>query len=467
MLRFTVLLAAVTATAASLPRVSFAQQGGLSPPDGGLTVDGGPDGGGHSAPTGRPELAAPTPPPDESNGGSGDGDKGSRTGPDEPRRAVGDEGLGETEAASPGNYTVRMLLQTRYRLTFPDITAGLVDQVNQLLTDPASAAHALQSIRDAAREHDGLDISRAFLRLTFRPNEIVSGKLLLDFAELLHKNERKTVKLAFIQVTPEETVSVYAGLFKIPFSLLELLPIADYELADVGPTDELIKDLGFGGRDIGVMVDVAPLRKKKWLHLQLGAFTGENGGAQSWRGPGVVAGRAVWRPNKHFRVGLDGAWRPRAVGDWETGVRLEKYAAGRAASVDLTIVWKKFELRTEAMLGDRTDLGPTAGLIVARRPAARTFVAAWALLAKRFVVSSNFTLIPAARAEWLDEEREVPSGRSVYLTAGFNIDYQNRLRLLLDVSRLWIDPGTPDRSLEFVQFRSDATIGIVQLQMKL
>jgi hypothetical protein len=34
------------------------------------------------------------------------------------------------------------------------------------------------------------------------------------------------------------------GLFKRPYSLLELLPIAEFEFADVGPTDDVIKELG-------------------------------------------------------------------------------------------------------------------------------------------------------------------------------------------------------------------------------
>jgi hypothetical protein len=325
----------------------------------------------------------------------------------------------------------------------------------------------LRRIREAAREHDGLDINRAFFRLTIRPNAVVSGKLLIDFAELLHKNQKKSVKLAYAELAPNDTVAVFVGLFKIPFSLLELLPIADYELADVGPTDDLIKDLGFGGRDIGVMIDVAPLRKKKWLHLNLGVFQGDNKGPQSYRGPGIVAGRIVFRPTKHFRFGVDGVWRPRAVGEWDTGAYAQKYDGGRAASADITVAFKKFELRAEAMLGDRTDLGPSAGLIIWRRPAATTFAAAWILAARRFVLSDNFVLMPAARAEWLDEEREAPIGRSVYLTGGLNLDYQNRVRLLLDVSRLWIDPGTPDRSLATIQYRSNNTLVIMQLQLRI
>ena len=384
---------------------------------------------------------------------------------DEGRQAVGDDGLGDADDTA--TYTIRMLLQTRYQLAFPDITQGLVDQVSQSFTDPSFVDHNLQLIRESARANDGLSINRAFLRLTVRPNDVINGKLLIDFAELLHKNQKRSLKLAYVEITPNDTFAIYAGLFKIPFSLLELLPIADFELADVGPTDELIKDLGFGGRDIGVMIDVAPLRKKKWLHINVGAFQGDNNGPQDFRGPGILAARLILRPNKHFRFGIDGVWRPRAVADWGTGTRVQKYDGGRAASADLTVAFKKFELRSEAMLGDRTDLGPTAGLIIWRRPEARTFFAAWALATMRFVLNDNFTLMPAARAEWLDEEREVPIGRSIYLTGGLNLDYQNRLRLLLDVSRLWIDPGTPDRSLLFIQFRSNNTLAILQLQLKI
>jgi hypothetical protein len=199
----------------------------------------------------------------------------------------------------------------------------------------------------------------------------------------------------------------------------------------------------------------------------LGVFQGDNSGPQSYRGPGIMAGRIIFRPSKHFRLGVDGVWRPRAVGEWDTGAYLQKYDGGRAASADVTVAFKKFELRAEAMLGDRTDLGPSAGLIIHRRPSNSTFAAAWLLAVRRFVLNDNFTLMPAARAEWLDEEREAPVGRSVYLTGGLNLDYQNRVRLLLDVSHLWIDPGTQDRSLATIQFRSNNTLAILQLQLRI
>ncbi|MES1207529.1 MAG: hypothetical protein ABUS79_16460, partial [Pseudomonadota bacterium] len=208
------------------------------------------------------------------------------------KRASGDEGIGDSDGASSGAVTIRTLLQTRFRLTFPQITTA---QAARLPADPVSAGFARELIRETARHDDGFNINRAFLRLTARPTETISGKLLVDFAELLHKNEKKALKLAYGEIAPNESVTVYAGLFKIPFSLLELLPIADFELADVGPTDELIKDLGFGGRDIGTMVEVAPLQKKKWLHISAGAFRGNNNGYQSYRGPGIFAGRVVTR----------------------------------------------------------------------------------------------------------------------------------------------------------------------------
>jgi hypothetical protein len=50
-------------------------------------------------------------------------------------------------------------------------------------------------------------------------------------------------------------------------------------------------------------------------------------------------------------------------------------------------------------------------------------------------------LMPAVRAEWLDVDRKNPGGGRSYLTAGFNVELNANVRLLLDASRYDVQEG--------------------------
>ena len=50
--------------------------------------------------------------------------------------------------------------------------------------------------------------------------------------------------------------------------------------------------------------------------------------------------------------------------------------------------------------------------------------------------------MPGVRLEWLDSDRQNPVGNHYALSGALNIDFDPRLRLLLDVTHQWVDPGT-------------------------
>jgi hypothetical protein len=252
-----------------------------------------------------------------------------------------------------------------------------------------------------------------------------------------------------------------AGLFKIPFSLLELLPIADYEFADVGPTDNLIKDLGFAGRDVGVMVNLSPLHAAKLLHLQAGVFDGDNDKAQTHVMPAMLAARASSHPIGPLRLGVDCAYRPHAVSDTDAGSTFEKYSEGGACSADASVSYGHFGLRGEWLAGKRTDT-PTIG-----SRSRHDFMAAWAVATYRLKLSRKMALLPALRAEWLDEDQPSALGQTTYLTAAMNLDLSASARLLFDLSRSTVQVGTRDRTAAAPIYKPSANIGAIQLQLKL
>ncbi|HWA75609.1 MAG TPA: hypothetical protein VG937_24910 [Polyangiaceae bacterium] len=379
---------------------------------------------------------------------------------DAPPRDTGDESFGGDDSTNAGTYTLRTLIQTRYVRTAPDIGTELEERL-----DPEFRAHMkyIDLMREGARNNDGLRLERVFLRATANPVRSFGLKMLVDFGELVRKNQKKALKLAFGELRPNKSITVTTGLFKIPFSLLELLPIADFEFADVGPTDNLIKDLGIAGRDVGVMVDVAPLRKGQWLHLQAGIFNGDNDNAQRHVNPAIVAGRITSRPVSALRLGVDCAYRTQAVSDTNAGNTFEKYAEGGACSADASLsLSHHLSLRGEWLAGKRTD---TPTLLPLGR-GTHNFMAAWLAVVYRLKLTDRMALMPAFRAEWLDQDQPANVGQITYLTAAMNLEFSPSARLLFDLSRSNVQVGTRDASTSTI-YAPSATIGVVQLQFKL
>jgi hypothetical protein len=323
---------------------------------------------------------------------------------------------------------IRTLTQVRYRNTWP--------VQSQLTRDPGIRQEQLAT----AEVQDGYEIHRAFLRFISRPIRPVQTVLLLDFAELLRKKQQHALKYAYAKIDVTRQVQLEVGLFKRTFSLLELLPIADYELAEMGPTDDFAKQLGYAGRDVGVMVKVSPLPSKRQLSVFLGAYGGDLQEGYDASPIKVVTARLESKPWKFLRLGTDAAFRTdssvvvqsHTVGTDKIFTEDMALYRGMAASSDVTLHLGGFELRTEGMLGRRTD--PWRAL-------ARNFAAAWAVAAYRFRVG-KVAVMPAVRAEWLDVDRDRPVGARYYYSAGLNVEPLRPLRVLVDFSYYSVDRGT-------------------------
>ena len=310
----------------------------------------------------------------------------------------------------------------------------LLVQARWGVTQPISSRVGERAI---AQEPDGWVLNRAMWRVSARPIAQVSAKVLLDFASLRTGDTVQTVKLAYTQVELHSRVQLVAGLFKRPFSLLELLPIGEHEFGDNGRTDGLIKDTGVAGRDVGVMVQVSPLPRKKLLKVSLAAFQGGVAG-QTARVDGLWAMRLESTPWKHLHLGADLAWRRRAA-DHDLGTADGPQAAGLAWSADVMLDWKRWDLRAEVLGGDRTDL---ENRVNSRFDTpALTYLGAWALALYRIPVHKS-VLMPGVRVEWLDADREHPVGAHLAVSAVVNVDFDARLRLLMDVTRQWVEDGT-------------------------
>jgi hypothetical protein len=360
-------------------------------------------------------------------------------GPKEPEAAfTGDpfgDDVGGDDGAKAGVLNLRALLQARYRHTSATPSKN---------TRPGYALREDVLVRDG----DGFALQRFFVRLGADPIPELGFKAILDFAKL--DNPENVLKQAYATVRPvPKRVEVAIGILKLPFSSMELDPIARFELSELGTTDDLIKNLGFAGRDVGAELMVAPLPKPKLLRLTLGAFGGHAKDEQA--SPlGAIGARLESKPLKGLRLGIDAVGMPNSHDykrPFETSgkdvlpnppdplyPREVRWAAGKAYSADVSFERHHLTLRTEGLLGDRVDVNERYG--------ARSFWAAWALAAYD-VHAGWLRLTPVVRAEWLDTDRDHDVGRRRELSAGVGVPYKKRMRFLVDVRRSSVQRGTP------------------------
>jgi len=92
--------------------------------------------------------------------------------------------------------------------------------------------------------------------------------------------------------------------------------------------------------------------------------------------------------------------------------------------------------------------------------------AAWMIAAIRIPLGMP-VLMPTARVEWLDADREHPIGQRFLYTGALNLDLTDKVRLLLDVSRTEVQTGSFPLSNAPVLFDRRATVLVGQVQVKI
>lgn len=386
--------------------------------------------------------------------------------PQESPSAPGDP-WGDGDGTRIGPLGLRTLVQVRYATTF---------------ADPSTNPRTDYVVREnyLARQGDGWKLNRLFLRMTIDPTPYLGLKAILDFSELAAGHTTSTVKQAYTTLRPFESAhfEVLAGIMKLPFSTMELDPIAEFELANLGISDDLIKDLGFGGRDLGAQVVYSPFSKARWLTAVVGAFGGH--AEDEHASPvGTISARLESRPLKGLRLGVDGAVQPRDLEykrPFDTSSKdvlpnppdpfyptAKYWRKGNAASADVSFDRYHFDARAEVMAGDRTDVMNAYG--------AQRFMAGWALLAYRFKLGP-LKLRPAIRAEWLDADATRQGGVRRQVSVALGLWHTKNVLFLLDATHVdveknspLLDPPTPLQTDPYLEL--SRTVGTVQLQVRL
>ena len=330
----------------------------------------------------------------------------------------------------------RFLLQTHYRQSFGE-------------SKNPNANYRIDE-ENLLHQNDGWYFNRLFWRLDAEPSKYLGYKMLFDLAEFQHNDGKQAIKQAFVSLRPvPKHLHFVVGVLKLPYSILELDPIAKFEFTKMGDADDLTKGMGFAGRDVGAEVVVSPLAKSKQLTLALGLFRGhahdENASLI-----GAVGGRAESYPVRGLRLGVDFVDMPkteRYLNPLATGKktllpnpedpnfpRSQTWLKGHAFSGDITFMRWRLMLRTEGMLGTRIDNDTLYR--------AKKFGAVWAIAAYRFPVGTA-ELQPAIRAELLDTDLDHRVGLRRTLSASVAAYIMTSIRLMIDVARQDVQANSP------------------------
>ncbi|HVY25223.1 MAG TPA: hypothetical protein VHB79_01675 [Polyangiaceae bacterium] len=373
-----------------------------------------------------------------------------------------------TNAAELPKYDFDAFVRVRYKQSWVSISPRLRSLVERQLSDPSLTAASLRAIADTARETDGITPTRAELRLHARTSPALEGELRLDAARLLVAEEAgQAVRELVARWTPLRPVALSVGIFALPFSLHELFEQRSFPLTDEGPSHALLEHLRFYGRDVGIMATLRPLRDDA-LSLDLAAADGGAVGAQDYRGPGLLCGRITAQPWRQLQLTSALSVRPHALDAWweELRYRYQAFDRGAAVSTSAALFLGRWTLRAEWLAGKRTDNDVTVPVAL-RRGAARAFTALWAMASTELPVR-GLKLVPVARAEWLDTDRDHPDvGELIHLSVGLAVDLDRHVRLTGELSRHLVQAGTRDFTFEILRYQADVTSGTLQLQLGL
>lgn len=345
--------------------------------------------------------------------------------------------FGTAASTHAGPIDLRAMLQVRYSTRF--VSASTSPRADYVVREEY-----------LAHQGEGWQLHRLFLRLGADPSESLSFKTILDFAELAQGHVASTVKQAYVDLHPlGKGAHLLAGLLKLPFSSMELDPIADYELANLGISDDLIKAEGYAGRDVGAEIVVAPLHKPRHLRLLAGAFAGHSHDEHA-SPVGAIGARVQSEPLKGLQFGAGALRLPWSLSyqrPFDTSSKdvlpsppdpfyptAKYWRPGTAVGVDVGLERWHLRLRTEALIGDRTDVANAYG--------AEHFAALWALVAYRFRAGS-LHFMPAVRAEWLDADRDHSGGVREQLSLAWSTLFSKDIRCVLDASRVLVEEGSP------------------------
>ncbi len=265
-------------------------------------------------------------------------------------------------------------------------------------------------------------IRTARMDLNWRQGKLLEGAVELDASDGASEDPGMWGPLrdAYAEVKPLDELKLRMGQFKKPFGRLALTSQRKLILVDRGVSHQwMVRDLGYGGRDIGLEVH-GDLLDAPRIEYAVGAFngTGLNQDEEDLDGSKDFAGRVQIDPLPWLSVGVDGSYKR-----FDLDVRSE--LPSKSASVfglDLAVALDRFNFVGEAMLG-RNNLAlslakswSVLGMVSYEIPLAPT----WEL-----------ALLPLVKGEMLKIEHDVRESHVLAGTLGANLHVGPFFRLMV------------------------------------
>jgi len=281
---------------------------------------------------------------------------------------------------------------------------------------------------------------RLRLESTVKVNEVVGGKISVDFA-----GNRVSIKDAYLSMDLDPALRIVAGHQHRPFGTLaqassNRIPVAERGvrvrgLEDAWDEHNLVTDLGYADRDLGLLLSGAPHNAPAGLFYGVGYFNGPA------RDPGVhedtyqLAARVGMQPASN--VTIAGSWSRR---DFPSG---DGTRAGTAWALDAEVGSDApgFHLVGEVTTGDFDPFED-----------ARFFGAqAWLAYRTRELAGTVKHVEPALRISYgdpgIEDGQDVPIG-GLLLTPGVNL-YVGGLNRIMFNADLWrADDGRREHSFK-------------------
>jgi hypothetical protein len=241
--------------------------------------------------------------------------------------------------------------------------------------------------------------------------------------ELADDDARETplslLRDAYIRVKPLRELRLRMGQFKRPFSRMELRPRRRLRLIERGVSNDwIIRELGYGDRDIGFQLEGRFGRKMR-LSYAAGVFNGsgrnrpENdpNGSKDW------VGRIELRPGRWLSVGLNASFKT-----FDTGASPDYPSSALMGGGDFRIRFGGLRVLGEGLYGDNyLYVNPSnswgALLLVSYKV---PLAAKWRL-----------ALEPLAKGELLMIQHNLREGHVAMGTAGANLHVGRYFRLMV------------------------------------
>jgi hypothetical protein len=284
-----------------------------------------------------------------------------------------------------------------------------------------ASVYAVLGLRAEQTLGQVLDLDRARLSARLTPASWLWALIELDALQV------PSVKDAFVHAGAGRPFALVAGRFKKPFSLIETTPTRALPLISRGIVDEgLVRALGLGGRDLGVMVAGGGGR----LRYALGAFNSSQGSsdAEDSRAGRDGTARLELRASDALAFGLSGT--------------VQAQPAGAASSRPIWGAGLDARWRTGPVRWRAETIGAIQPLDQANRRAAGGILYGYVSVP----LGGQLALQPVIKGEALDDDLFARGDESWAALAGCNLNIGRSLRVLLQGEAIGAGPHSVIRS---------------------